>query len=219
VITYIPNPGFQGVDSFTYQASDGSEVSNIATVTLSIGEIPLAADLNGDGAVNVLDLLTLKSNYGADNPTPSQGDINRDGHVNRADVALLAMDFGARQEVVSPAPTPATAIDAERPAMPVLVIDEVFATARTSRESSPVQDPTLRSRRTNGETPTSPRNRQETSETPVTPERISRTRLLASRQSAARHRLRAPAIDQVFSHGDAGFVETTRAARNQRRRR
>ena len=214
-ITYIPNPGFRGADSFTYQASDGSALSNIATVTLSIGEIPLAADLNRDGTVNLLDLLILKSNLGAVDPTPNQGDLNGDGRVNRADVALLAEDFGARQEVVSPAPIPATAIGADQPATPVVVIDEVFATARTSQVTSAVRgDAALRPPRTTSETPASPRDRQETAETPATHERISHSRLLAGRHSAARHRLRAPAIDRVFSHVDTDFAETTRPTRH-----
>ncbi len=33
---YAPNPGFVGTDSFTYQASDGSFGSNVATVTLTV---------------------------------------------------------------------------------------------------------------------------------------------------------------------------------------
>mgnify|MGYP005847448193 CR=1 FL=1 len=35
--TYSPNPDFNGVDAFTYQASDGAEFSNVATVTITVG--------------------------------------------------------------------------------------------------------------------------------------------------------------------------------------
>ena len=42
--TYTPNPGFSGADSFTYQADDGQELSNVATVTLSINGRPVAGD-------------------------------------------------------------------------------------------------------------------------------------------------------------------------------
>jgi VCBS repeat-containing protein len=38
--TYTPNTEFFGTDSFTYQADDGTDVSNIATVTLEIPEPP-----------------------------------------------------------------------------------------------------------------------------------------------------------------------------------
>ena len=34
--TYTPNSGFAGLDSFTYQASDGSLLSNVATVFLAV---------------------------------------------------------------------------------------------------------------------------------------------------------------------------------------
>ncbi|HZE96062.1 MAG TPA: Ig-like domain-containing protein [Planctomycetota bacterium] len=37
--TYTPNPNANGTDSFTFQASDGSLLSNIATVTISIGVV------------------------------------------------------------------------------------------------------------------------------------------------------------------------------------
>jgi hypothetical protein len=34
--TYTPNAGFNGTDTFTYQASDGSALSNVATVTIQV---------------------------------------------------------------------------------------------------------------------------------------------------------------------------------------
>ena len=34
--TYAPTPGFTGSDSFTYRASDGALVSNVATVTILV---------------------------------------------------------------------------------------------------------------------------------------------------------------------------------------
>jgi len=34
--TYIPDPGFVGVDTFTYHANDGTDDSNIATVTINV---------------------------------------------------------------------------------------------------------------------------------------------------------------------------------------
>ncbi|SMH72529.1 Ig-like domain-containing protein [Candidatus Nitrosotalea okcheonensis] len=36
--TYIPNSGFYGMDSFTYEASDGLVTSNVATVTIIVKE-------------------------------------------------------------------------------------------------------------------------------------------------------------------------------------
>lgn len=34
--TYTPNPGFTGIDTFTYQANDGVSDSNVATVTMNV---------------------------------------------------------------------------------------------------------------------------------------------------------------------------------------
>lgn len=36
--TYTPDAGFTGSDTFTYQANDGKEDSNVATVTITVGE-------------------------------------------------------------------------------------------------------------------------------------------------------------------------------------
>jgi hypothetical protein len=36
-LTYTPNPGYTGLDNFTFKANDGTKDSNIATVTLNIG--------------------------------------------------------------------------------------------------------------------------------------------------------------------------------------
>lgn len=43
--TYTPAPGFFGSDSFTYQASDGTETSNIASVSINVmNTVPNAFD-------------------------------------------------------------------------------------------------------------------------------------------------------------------------------
>jgi VCBS repeat-containing protein len=34
--TYLPAPGFSGTDTFTYQASDGQDVSTLVTVTIRV---------------------------------------------------------------------------------------------------------------------------------------------------------------------------------------
>ena len=39
---YTPNTGFSGTDSFTYQASDGTNLSNSATVNLTVSNAPVA---------------------------------------------------------------------------------------------------------------------------------------------------------------------------------
>ncbi len=60
--TYIPNPDFHGYDSFTYQAFDGINSSNIATVSifvLNTNEIPIAG--NDSYTVNEDTLLSISS--------------------------------------------------------------------------------------------------------------------------------------------------------------
>ena len=36
--TYVPDANFNGVDTFTYQASDGTATSTPVTVTLNVGD-------------------------------------------------------------------------------------------------------------------------------------------------------------------------------------
>ena len=42
--TYTPDTGFTGTDSFTYHANDGTDDSNVATVTITVNAAPVAAD-------------------------------------------------------------------------------------------------------------------------------------------------------------------------------
>ncbi len=42
--TYTPGSGFQGTDTFTYRASDGTTTSNLATVTITVNSAPVAVN-------------------------------------------------------------------------------------------------------------------------------------------------------------------------------
>src|SRR5678809_581026 len=45
--SYVPNANFVGTDSFTYRANDGTENSNLATVTITVNlnnQAPVAND-------------------------------------------------------------------------------------------------------------------------------------------------------------------------------
>ena len=72
--TYVPNPGFYGTDSFTYQLFDGVAYSNVATVTITVGytDIPPMAEN---------DAYTLTQN------TPL------DGHLNRRDQQNFPLQY------------------------------------------------------------------------------------------------------------------------------
>ena len=57
-------------------------------------DMPLSpADINADGVVNILDLVSVASEFGqrGDNLT---GDVNADGTVNILDLVLVASQFG-----------------------------------------------------------------------------------------------------------------------------
>jgi hypothetical protein len=56
--SYVPNAGFTGIDSFTYQVSDGQLQSGLATVTLEITAVTdtIEIDIKPDDPTNTIDL-------------------------------------------------------------------------------------------------------------------------------------------------------------------
>ena len=66
VVTYIPNPNFNGTDTFTYTANDGTLNSETATVNI----IVISIDTDGDGVSDDRDLC---------NDTPLGVAVNTDG--------------------------------------------------------------------------------------------------------------------------------------------
>jgi len=53
-VTYVPGVGFTGTDGFTYQAFDGSSLSNVASVTIDVGPTPNAPPIAVDDAATAL---------------------------------------------------------------------------------------------------------------------------------------------------------------------
>lgn len=45
-LTYTPDPGFKGIDQFTFIASDGSLDSNEAVIEIAVNEVPVQPDIN-----------------------------------------------------------------------------------------------------------------------------------------------------------------------------
>jgi hypothetical protein len=95
---YLPDPGYFGVDTFMYRASNGGRTSEPATVTLTI-EPPLStpctvADLNADGQVTLADLGRLVESYGGSPEPFEEGDLDGDGYVGVADLPLLRNRLG-----------------------------------------------------------------------------------------------------------------------------
>ncbi|TWT66255.1 hypothetical protein Pla123a_47790 [Posidoniimonas polymericola] len=85
-ITYTPDPGFAGTDSFRYFANDFVQNSSPATVYLVVGS-GITGDYNGDGLVDSNDLLTWKTAYGS--ATELLADGNKNMVVDAGDYALL----------------------------------------------------------------------------------------------------------------------------------
>ncbi len=76
--SYTPNANFNGTDSFTYRASDGSLLSNIATVTITVNAVndPPSAVANAyaiaeDGTLNVPAAGVLANDSDVDGPALS----------------------------------------------------------------------------------------------------------------------------------------------------
>jgi hypothetical protein len=74
----------------TSPSTTSSHWSLYATLTLS-GASSKQGDLNNDGAVNILDLSILLSNYATSNAI---ADINKDGTVNILDLSILLSNYG-----------------------------------------------------------------------------------------------------------------------------
>ncbi|MDX2417948.1 MAG: hypothetical protein QNK19_10860 [Xanthomonadales bacterium] len=82
------------------QGEDGTRLDTIAiTNDLNLGVsdlcVKLAADLNSDGVVNLLDFAQLRSDYGkSGDPGWIPADVNSDGFVNLLDFSILRNLYG-----------------------------------------------------------------------------------------------------------------------------
>jgi hypothetical protein len=88
--TYTPNPGFMGLDSFTYVATDGTLSSAPATVTITVNNVPPVSDPGGP-YLGTLDELVLFDGSGSFDP---------DGTI-----IAYVWDFGDGSVGAGPAPT------------------------------------------------------------------------------------------------------------------
>jgi uncharacterized delta-60 repeat protein len=84
---YVPNANFNGIDTFTYRASDGVLLSNIATVTiemLPVPDAPVAANdsyaVNEDATLNVTAAGVLANDTDADGDALSAILVNGPAH-------------------------------------------------------------------------------------------------------------------------------------------
>lgn len=91
--TYIPDPGFVGVDHFRYLAYDFHTESRVTDVWLQVvGPVTPAGDFNGDQVVDAADLGLLCDAIQA-GAASSQYDLNGDGEVTLDDLVVLVRDL------------------------------------------------------------------------------------------------------------------------------
>ncbi len=86
--TYTPNNGFDGTDSFTYRASDGTLTSNVVTVTIAVVDVPVNTLFGAvtPGPFNTSGLLGVRTDLVGGAPpitaTHVDGNIDYTGYSN-----------------------------------------------------------------------------------------------------------------------------------------
>jgi hypothetical protein len=87
--TYTPAAGFNGTDSFTFKANDGTVDSNTATVSVTVGTPPAG--------------ITFRSASSAQNPTGATLSISRPAGVAPGDVMVAGVGIRGAPTVTPPA--------------------------------------------------------------------------------------------------------------------
>jgi hypothetical protein len=100
--TYVPRPGFVGVDTFTYTAYDFVSESAAASVRISVG---LRGDFDQDSDVDGTDFLKWQRELGAVVATAGSGsDGDGNGTVDQPDVVAWQDNFGISEVVPTATP-------------------------------------------------------------------------------------------------------------------
>jgi hypothetical protein len=92
---YTPAPGYSGLVHFYYQASDFTQLSNVAAVTIAVG---LVGDFDHSGTVNMLDFKMWRADFGSTSALAADG--NGDGMVDSADYAVWRDRLGSGIKIV-----------------------------------------------------------------------------------------------------------------------
>lgn len=82
-ITYVPNPGFTGTDSFTYTVCDDSGNCDTATITVVVNDLGVDIDSDNDGIVDAFEDLNADSD---DDPSTNPTDTDGDGIPDYLDI-------------------------------------------------------------------------------------------------------------------------------------
>ncbi len=98
-IVHDVEPGTYYIKVQSYETATGSY-----TISAAFTAAPtLLVDVNGDGVVNVIDLVIVAVNFGTTDATAVQGDVNGDGEVNREDIIAVLEALEAQEAVGAPA--------------------------------------------------------------------------------------------------------------------
>jgi hypothetical protein len=106
----------------------------------------LFGDLDGNGRVDLRDVMAIQRNLGNVSPTYATGDLNADGRVDRADVAAATHQLGKTGVASSPAaiiarkPNSATATaepTTTRPTLTAAAVDRALTELRATRRTLP----------------------------------------------------------------------------------
>ena len=82
-----------GIYEITVTATSQGDNTKTAEVTTVTTIEPVPWDLNGDGTVNILDLVAVANQFG-ESGEGLAGDVNGDGNVNILDLVQVASYFG-----------------------------------------------------------------------------------------------------------------------------
>ena len=85
---YFPETGYQGLDTFTYKVNDGQTDSNVATVTITVGDPRHPGDANLDGVTDVRDFMLWNVNKFTSGTTWEQGDFDGNGVTDVRDFMI-----------------------------------------------------------------------------------------------------------------------------------